>query len=106
AGGREPADQLPHAAVRLLAVLPARRGAGLGEDRPHLSRRGAVRGVAAGRDRGAAVIPRPVDLAAGADLPLTPAPRRRIRALAALRRTAAECARWSPRRRPHSTRPP
>ncbi len=44
------ADQLSHAAVRLLAVLPARRGAAGGDDRAHLSRHHAVRRPA---DRGA-----------------------------------------------------
>ena len=46
---REPADLVPHPAVRLVAVLPARRGAAGGDDPRHLSRHRAVRGHAGDR---------------------------------------------------------
>src|SRR5690606_21727339 len=42
-GGREPADQLHDAALRLLAVLPAGRGAELGDDGDDLQGCPAVR---------------------------------------------------------------
>ncbi len=50
----EPPDLVPDAALRLRAVLPARRGAGGGDDRADLSRRSPLRGDP-GRRPGAAL---------------------------------------------------
>ena len=68
AGGddrRQPADQLPDAAVRVRAVLPARRGGEDAEYHRDLPGRGAVRGPAGARAGIALGVPEHGDLPAG-----------------------------------------